>query len=1034
MTHCGTHVRLFRVPARHQPAPVRLVRKKTARRWRRALCRLLGIAPLLAGCTQPGPPFSPQEALETFVLEEGFRIEIFAAEPLIQDPVAMEIDEQGRVYVVEMIGYPLDTGRNGRVKVLEDTDGDGFPDRSTVFADGLMLPVGVLRWKKGVLVTDAPDVWYLEDTDGDNRADVRTAVLTGFALTNPQHTVSNPRYGLDNWIYLAHEPPIRTVIFQEKFGDEGSKIRFPGRDEGARLENRIGNLRFRPDTHQLEAVSGSSGFGLSFDRWGRLLTLNSVRHIRQQVLAAPYLSRNPGLGAASTSKDISDHPPRVYPVTLNPKHRILTDIGNFTSSCGIALYSGGLFPSPYDQASFVADPAHNLVHCDLLKEDGVTLQASRVREEAEFLASTDHWFRPVFVYVGPDGALYVVDYYRRIIEHPEWMSDEYHDPGRGPEALYEGGRHGRIYRITPESENPAPWVPSLAPGPASDRELVESLDHPNAWWRTHAQRMLVDRRSREAVDPLREMFGSSSRPDTRLHALWTLEGLGGLTTSDIRAALKDPEPGIRENAIRLAESRLDQEPALAQDLLAMTGDAHPAVRFQLLCTLGWLDSPSVRRARRQLLLRDMEDPWVQLAALSASAPRPLELLELAVSEFSGSASKQRVEFFRQIGTLVGASGDPSAIGRLFERVSRKGKPGSDWWRAAGLEGLARGIRRESGDDRTQGISTGRLLELAEASSPLLRSAALQLLDLAAKPLSQVGKSLSDRVLARIGDRSLGPELRADSVRLLALLDGKSRFDLLAGLLDPQEPEEVQAAAVRALAQTEGGEAGKLLISKWREMTTDVRLGAATTLLSKPETVELLLTSIENEDVPFWTISQRHKSRLVMHTDPSIRARVHDLMRRLESRRLAALERYRAALDVAGDPVQGASVFEKNCEKCHEIEGADAGFGPDLGAVRHRSRPELLADIMLPSRAIADNYQLYVVGLNNGVLQEGVISSQTPVSVTLRREDGSETAIPRENIRAMFVSSVSGMPEGLEEEISVKEMADLLSFLTGPAGD
>ena len=745
------------------------------------------------------------------MLEEDFRIEVFAAEPLIQDPVAMEIDEQGRVYVVEMIGYPLDTGRNGQVKLLDDTDGDGWPDRSTVFADDLMLPTGVIRWKKGVLVTDAPDIWYLEDTDGDNRADVKTAVLTGFALTNPQHTVSNPRYGLDNWIYLAHEPPIRTVIFKEKFGDEGSMIRFAGRENGARLENRIGNLRFRPRTHELEPVSGSSGFGLSFDRWGRLLTLNSVRHIRQEVLAAPYLSRNPALSAATTSKNVSDHPPRVYPVTLNPKHRILTDIGNFTSACGIALYSGGLFPAPYDQASFVADPAHNLVHCDLLKEDGVTLQASRVHDEREFLASTDHWFRPVFVYVGPDGALYVVDYYRRIIEHPEWMSDEYHDPGRGPEALYEGGRHGRIYRITPEAENPAPWNPSRASGPASDRELVEFLDHPNGWWRTHAQRLLVDRRSREAVEPLRKMSGSSPSPDTRLHVLWTLEGLGALTTSDIQVALEDPEPGIRENAIRLAESRLDQEPALAQDLLAMTGDAHPAVRFQLLCTLGWLDSPSARRARRQLLLRDMEDSWVQLAALSASAPRPLELLELAVSEFSGSASKQRVEFFRQIGTLVGAAGDPSAIRRLFERVSRRGKPASDWWRAAGLEGLARGIRRESGDDRTQGVSTGRLLKLAESSSPLLRSAALQLLDLAPKPLSRVGKSLPDRVLSRIGDRTSAPALRADSVRLLALLDGKSRFDLLAGLLDPREPEQVQVAAVRALAQTEGDGSGKLLI-------------------------------------------------------------------------------------------------------------------------------------------------------------------------------------------------------------------------------
>ena len=1011
-----------------QPVP-----KQAPPTWRRALYALLGTTLLLSACARPGPPFGPQEALETFVLEAGFRIEVFAAEPLIQDPIAMEIDEQGRVYVVEMIGYPLDTGRNGRVKLLQDTDGDGLPDSSTVFADGLTLPTGVLRWKNGVLVTDAPDVWYLEDSDGDNRADIKSAVLTGFALTNPQHTVSNPRYGLDNWIYLAHEPPIRTVIFQEKFGDEGSRIRFPGREKGVQLENRIGNLRFRPDTHELEAVSGSSGFGLSFDRWGRLLTLNSVRHIRQQVLAAPYLSRNPALRAAATSKDVSDHPPRVYPVTLNPKHRILTDIGNFTSACGIAVYSGGLFPSPYDQASFVADPAHNLVHCDVLKEGGVTLQASRVQDETEFLASTDHWFRPVFVYVGPDGALYVVDYYRRIIEHPEWMSDEFHDPGRGPEALYEGEQHGRIYRITPDSENPVPWNPSLAMSRASDVELVESLDHPNAWWRTHAQRMLLDRQSREAVDRLREIFHASPGADTRLHALWTLDGLGGLAPSDIRQALKDPEPGIRENGIRLAEARLDQAPGLVEELLAMTEDAQPAVRFQLLCTLGWLDSPAARRASRQLLLRDMEDPWVQLAALSASALRPLELLELAVSEFSESASKQRVEFFRQIGALVGAAGDPAAIRRLFERVSKRGKPNSDWWRAASLEGLAQGIRQGSGDDRTRGLAIRRLLALAEASSPLLRSAALRLLDLAPKPLSPVGKSRTDRVLARIEDRALAPALRADSVRLLALLDGKSRFDLLAGLLDPQEPEGVQVAAVRAMAQTESDEVGTLLISKWRELTTGVRLGAAATLLSKPETVELLMTAIENEDVPFWTISQRHKSRLVMHADPPIRARIHDLMRKLDKRRLAALERYRAALGVAGDPVQGAAVFEKNCETCHEIEGTDAGFGPDLAPVRHRSRQELLADIMLPSRAIADNYQLYVVELNNGVLQEGVIASQTPVSVTLRREDGSETAIPRENIRAMFVSSVSGMPEGLEEEISVTDMSHLLSFLTGSTG-
>ena len=434
-------------------------------------------------CGHPVPPYTPAEALTTFTIEEGFRIEVFASEPMILDPVAMEFDEHGRVFVVEMPGYPLNVGATGRVKLLEDTNQDGFPDQATVFADGLVLPTGVLRWKEGILVTDPPNVWYFEDTDGDNRADLRQAVLTGFALSNPQHTVSSPLYGLDNWIHLAHEPAIKTIVFKDRFGDPGSKKRFPNRNDGPQLDSSTGNLRFRPDTFELEALSGISQFGLSFDRWGHQFLVTSGRHIRQEVMAAAYLRRNPSLRAASPVADISDHTTRVYPITQNPEHRILTGPGSFTSACGISIYLGGLFPPPFSQVSFVAEPAHNLVHCDVLKEDGVTLQASRSGEETEFLASTDSWFRPVNLYTGPDGALYVVDYYRRIVEHPEWMSDEFHSQDTGPQILYEGSQQGRIYRITPASEEPVPLVRNFPLGKASDPDLVEYLNHPNLWWR-----------------------------------------------------------------------------------------------------------------------------------------------------------------------------------------------------------------------------------------------------------------------------------------------------------------------------------------------------------------------------------------------------------------------------------------------------------------------------------------------------------------------------------------------------------------------
>src|SRR5579859_5077932 len=234
---------------------------------------------ILAGCRKPGPPYSVDDALKTFKVESGFHIEKFASEPNVENPVAMDVDENGRIYVVEDRGYPLSTDNPlGRVKLLEDTNGDGIPDRVTIFADKLVMPTGVMRWKKGILVTDAPNVWYFEDTDGDGKADIKKLVLTGFAVTNPQHTVNNPIYGLDNWIYLAHEGPATAIIYKKQFGDRGTDIRFPDRPELPALTEHNRNVRFRPDTYQAEALSGSSQYGQAFDDWGHHFTTNNSDH------------------------------------------------------------------------------------------------------------------------------------------------------------------------------------------------------------------------------------------------------------------------------------------------------------------------------------------------------------------------------------------------------------------------------------------------------------------------------------------------------------------------------------------------------------------------------------------------------------------------------------------------------------------------------------------------------------------------------------------------------------------------------------
>jgi len=282
------------------------------------------------------------------------------------------------------------------------------------------MPTGVMRWKQGVLVTAAPDVLYFEDRNGDGKADLRKVVLTGFPFSNPQHTVNSPVYGLDNWIYLAFEGPARGILFPQ-FSDLGQPLTFPNRPESPRIDVVDRAVRFSPDRFAIEPLSGQTQFGHAFDAWGHYFTLNNSNHARHEAIAARYLNRNPDLLMSSAMQDISDHGSnaRVYPINRNLRVEMLTQFGGFTSACGPAQYWGGTFPAPFDGVWFVNEPVHNLVHRDVLRDSGSTFVASRARDGVEFLASTDPWFRPVNLTVGPDGALYLLDYYREIIEHPE---------------------------------------------------------------------------------------------------------------------------------------------------------------------------------------------------------------------------------------------------------------------------------------------------------------------------------------------------------------------------------------------------------------------------------------------------------------------------------------------------------------------------------------------------------------------------------------------------------------------------------------
>lgn len=985
---------------------------------------------------QGGPPYGPREALETFRIADGFRIELFAAEPLVSDPVAMEVDELGRTYVVEMPGYPLDVSGSGRVILLQDTNRDGLPDKRVVFADGLRLPTGIMRWKQGVIVTDPPDVLYFEDTDGDGRADVKRQILTGFARTNPQHGMNTPIYGLDNWIYLANEGPVRTIRYQALFGDAGTEIYFPSHPDSPRLPPDANgrNVRFRPETRQLEMLSSRSQYGHTFDAWGHHFLNTNNRHLYEEVVPARYLSRNPAFAPATVIEHLPDYrlPADVFPITRNPEFQLLTDVGVMTAASGVTCYLADLFPPAYRGAAFVAEGAHNIVHADAIREHGPTFRASRMQEGREFLASTDAWFRPVSFYIGPDGALYVIDFYRKILEHPEWLDDRTAQSA----YLYAGNDRGRIYRIVPAGSPPPSWADAVTLPNASSAELVRRLGDANIWWRRQAQRLLIDRAPRDAVMPLIDLAMANGNPVGRVHALWTLEGLHALDAAVIEAALRDPHAGVRENAIQLAELHLSEMPSLAASLLRMTPDESPPVRFQLLLTLGNLRTADAVAARERLLFAGVEDEWMQTAALSAAGWDPLELWQSAVTRLANEDTPGARALVAKIAGVAAASPDVRAQREII-RLVMDGAP-SAWWRAPTLEGLASGTRgderRNPGREDDRALLAASLFSRKDAA---VRAAALQLLEMLGLPSAPSSAALLTRAESLAGDSSADVQSRADAVRVLGLSDVTRYAPLLTSLLGRPEPATVQTAAVRVLAGMKGPQVATTFVDLWDRWTPAVRNEAARGLVREPGRIPILLDAIASGTIKPMEIERPLRVRLMMADDDRQRARARMLFAELtpvgatSGAREQVLARYQAAATLSGDAERGRQVFTRVCSVCHQYRGeGGTAFGPDLGEVRNRLPGALLVDILEPNHSIADRYELWDVQLTDGSALAGVIGAETPASITFRLPGGGQTTVPRARIASMRASAVSAMPEGLEAQIDVRQMADLIAFIRG----
>jgi len=553
------------------------------------------------------PPKSPEEALASFQIRPGFRIELVASEPVVVDPVHFDWGADGRLWVAEMRDYPLGMDGKGKpggvVKVLDDSDGDGRYDKATPFLADVPFPTSVMPWRKGVLVAAAPDLFYAEDTDGDGRADLRKVLFTGFNPGNQQHRFNGFELGLDGWIYAAN-------------GDSGGRVKSLATGKVISISGR--DVRFQPDTGEIETVSAQTQYGRRRDDWGNWFGNNNPTWLWHVTLPEHYLRRNPQLAVKGVLHVLANYenPTRVFPASapmVRPNQP--WSLNHVTSACSACPYRDELFGPEFATSVFISEPVHNTIHREVLVRDGAGFTSHRAQgeEQSEFLSSTDNWFRPVTLKTGPDGALYIADMYRFVLEHPEWISPEM----QARLDLRAGQDKGRIYRVVPEGKPRRP-IPNLAK--LNSRELVAAIDSPNGWQRDTVQRTLFERADKSVTESLKILLSVTRAPQVRLQALATLGMLGTLTPEMLIAALADPHPGVRCEALRQSEAMAETSEAVFPAVAALASDGDAAVRVQAAFSLGEWPSEKSEPLLRELTARDDADEILRIASMSSLRP------------------------------------------------------------------------------------------------------------------------------------------------------------------------------------------------------------------------------------------------------------------------------------------------------------------------------------------------------------------------------------------------------------------------------
>lgn len=944
---------------------------------------------------------SPQASLHDIRLRPGFQAELAVSEPLVESPIAFAWGPDRKLWVVEMGDYPMGADGKGkpggRVRILEDTDGDGRYIKSTIFLDNLPFPTGVMPWGKGALITDPPNILYAEDTKGTGHADLVKVLYSGFVEGNQQHRANGLQYGLDNWIWGANGDS-GGVIHSALHPDHSVDIR--GRD-----------FRIKPDEGLIEPTTGNSQYGHTTNDWGDWFGCNNSYPMYQFVLDERYLRRNPHYAAPRPVEQVSDvpGPSPVYPISPDlPRFNEPWALHHFTSANSVIVYRDDLFGPLFEGNSFVSEPVGNLVHREVLRRDGVLYHSSRAPDEqkSEFMASFDGWFRPTMLRVGPDGALWVCDMYRMVIEHPEWIPKDWQEKL----DLRAGHDKGRIYRIYPVGARPR-RIPRLDTLDAAG--LVAALDSPSGWQRDMARQLLVQRHDSAAISLLEEAVLHSRRDVCRLQSLCALDGLAALKPQILESALSDPQPGVRRNAVRLCEPKFAMSPQLGQRVAELVSDPDPQVRMQVAYSLGEWDDPRAGEALARIAVESRDQPYIQAAAMTSLTKKNLEPMLAALVEQDQHAAPAAAVLSNLL-RFAHAVGDQHALVTVLNRATQ---PRDGKFAAWQLQTVA------------------VLLDDLEATRTSLQelSAGNGEVKAAVAKLSRVFEQAE--AIASRGDAPA--EDRIAAIRVLGRTD-ESKLDvpILSALLAAQTPTDIQAAAIRALGRMHDSSAPEALLAGWQGYSPSTRTAVLDAILNRPEWAHLLIDSVRNKKVLASDFDAIRRQRLLNTADASARQEASKLFAdSIRPDRQKVIDAYLPALNLTGDPTRGAKVFSNICVACHHFGGVGNPVGPDLASIGDKSPQTLLISILDPNRHIEPKYMAYVVQTKDGQTLSGVLGAETATSVTLLQATVPPLQILRTDIASIRSTGMTLMPEGLESGLAQQDIADLIAHIragNGPA--